>query len=101
MPAIASHTRNRIYKTEDFLNILDGDNLPIMPLLHFPGDKPPHQCLYEFGRIRKLIHLFDGFGCGFAVRSEIINHFAPADIVQQILRIIICLKIPLLAFAVL
>jgi hypothetical protein len=71
-----------------------------MLFLHLSGYKPPYQRLYEFRGIGQLIHSFDAFGCGIAVPGEIINHFAPADIVQQVLRIIARLKIPLLTLAV-
>jgi hypothetical protein len=62
MPAVTGHADNRIYKAEDFLDILDWDNLAVMPLLHLAGEKPFDYRLYKFGRIGKLLQLLNAFG---------------------------------------
>jgi len=99
--AKAGDTDNGVYKAEDALDILDGYDLAKMVFLHPSGDNPSGDGPYDGRRLCKLVQTlymsFDFFG--FCEKG--LDILSPANITQQVVRVVICLQIPLLALAML
>jgi len=99
--AKAGDTDNGVYKAEDALDILDGYDLAKMVFLHPSGDNPSDDGPYDGRRLCKLVQtLYMSFGFfGFCEKG--LDILSPANITQQVVRVVICLQIPLLALAML
>jgi hypothetical protein len=99
--AKAGDTDNGVYKAEDALDILDGHDLAEMVLFHPSSDNPPGDGPYDGRRLCKLVQTlymsFDFFG--FCEKG--LDILSPANITQQVVRVVIRLQIPLLALAML
>lgn len=99
--AKAGDTDNGVYKAEDALDVLDGYDLAKMVFLHPSGDKPFDDGPYDGRRLCKLVQtLYMSFGFfGFCEKG--LDILSPANITQEVVRVVICLQIPLLALAML
>jgi hypothetical protein len=72
-----------------------------MNLLHSAGDDPPDYAADKSWSLFKLLHTLNAPRERLGVREKGLNEFAPADVTQQVVRVVACLQIPLLTLAML
>lgn len=99
--AKAGDTDNGVYKAEDALDILDGYDLAKMVFLHPSGNKLSGDGPYEGRRLCKLVQTLYMSPDFFGFCEKGLDILSPANITQQVVRVVICLQIPLLALAML
>jgi hypothetical protein len=91
------YTYNGVYKTKNMLNILNRHDLPIMISLHPSVEHPADNTLNESWSFFKLIHTPEvSFNC-VSICKEGLDELSPVDITQQVVGVVLCLQVPLLA----
>jgi len=100
--ANAGNADNRVYKAKDSFNVLDGDYLAEMIFLHFAGNKPSDDGLYDCRGFAERIYFADTvFHLVSIRREEFFDKFLSANVAEQVVRIVGGLKIPFFPFAML
>ena len=84
VPAHAGDSDNRVYKIKDSLDVLDGYYLAEMIFLHFAGDKPPDDGLYDCRGLAERIYFADTFFEFVSLRKEFFDKFASANIAEPL-----------------